>query len=174
MVMMMKNNPDEIVESIRQENKNFFSTLSTEMVKTANDNLKQLSSTLIGVATFLFTVSSPFVLKLFDTSLAITGNIKILIATSWLFLFVSIVLGVFHLFSEYYYFGKEAQILSRRAGLFATIGLSIEALQEVTDKSELLRDDSKNKSSDWFIIIQSLFVLIGFLFILVAAFIILF
>jgi len=143
-------------------------------VKSANENFRLLASTLIGIAAFLFTISSPFIINLFKEGLIENSVVKVLLTISWSFLFTSIILGIVQLFIDNAYYDKEIIRLGKRITLFSKYGMSPEEFAKCCDQSEQIRQESDYKSPEIFVLLQSIFLTIGFLFVLITALVIMF
>ena len=131
-----------------------------ESIKTES-NFRNLQFTF---ATILFTFTSP----IFNNPKLLSGNEKILFLISWLFIFVSIIAGVIQIIFEIRFYTNSSKVYDKQARLFTTYSMSESDYRNVVKEKKNL-SETFPKYNRIPLILQTTFISLSFIFILVVA-----
>lgn len=140
-----------------------------QMINSANKTEASLRNLQFALATFLFTFTTP----IFTRNIPSDSNVKLLIFLAWSFLLLSILAGFLHMTQVIRFFMHQARFHVKKIKIFSRIG-TLEEYQKAVEKANALNEEDIPSSSSLSLIIQSVFLFIGFVLIFSAATLVLF
>ncbi|OGH34543.1 MAG: hypothetical protein A3B38_00030 [Candidatus Levybacteria bacterium RIFCSPLOWO2_01_FULL_36_13] len=155
----------QTIENLRLNNKQRHFTRGNMLAENVNKTEADLRTILFTLAVFLFTFSSPLFIQIKKLSV----NEKLLLFLAWIFLFSSLMSGFIQIVFDIKFFIRGAKRESNNEKLWSKPYPTMEEYKENSKKSEKIYLDFSAHSNSIPLVLQVVFLTLGFLFILGAA-----
>ncbi len=141
-------------EKARVSNKNNAGRRADLWIKEANNRLNDLTRLFIGLAAIIPTIT----FGLITTALPIDLISRVLIVSSWIFAFISLVLGIISVYSDAFYFYTLSKIENKSEEIWSNRNVEYDQMNSKDIKN---RAKYKSSSSFWWMIFQLITVFVS-------------
>lgn len=145
-------------EQLRQRNKDAVQRAALFWIGLANDRLSEINKQLLAVGFLLLPLSGSVVLA----DIVICECEKFLLGIGWIFLFISIISGLFQIWVDAIYFKNVSRDSSQREKIWSKSGIPIKDLNKKIEELPV----PKVLSTHIPLIVQAVSLLLGLIFIM--------